>query len=89
MVQSPTSVETEVTEAPDLEQALEAALSLWAIIEVVETLPTTTETRERLQKARLAFDAHLGALGWDEALLRSLADGCPEYGLSPPDAPAV
>ena len=52
------------------ERALEAALGIWAVIETAESLPASTETRQRLGHARRVLDLHLQRLGWDEDFLR-------------------
>ena len=57
-------------QAPNPEQALEAALGIWALIETAESLPASTETRESLGRARHVLDQHLQRLGWDEEFLR-------------------
>jgi hypothetical protein len=61
---------TGVGKDPDLDDALEAAMGLWSLIEVIDAQPLTTETRDQLSGARQAFDLCLQSLNWDEKFLR-------------------
>jgi hypothetical protein len=49
--------------------AFEAAATVWAMVEVAESLPATPETRAQLKGARRALRRHLDVLGLDEELL--------------------
>ncbi len=48
---------------------LDAAASIWALLEAAEATPSTPETRDKLSRARSAFDAKLQELGIVEQTL--------------------
>jgi hypothetical protein len=70
------SPQEEIAFATPEVDATESAATLWAVLEVGSTLPTTPETQTRIEQARSVFNRRLARVGLDQATLeRRLKEG--------------